>query len=164
MANQDDWKDLLKQYEPVSLDRWLKENAPKVSSFEEPPPEIKRRQLEDLLQTMRMTKEEFITLALSQPDLWTDEELHYLEAAYAGGDSERIEQFAMEYFYGTRWPKTKEKEEPVQQIEEDKLETNLDPPDLPSGTASIPDLPALEGTLDVGKWWEKRPSRPKRRP
>lgn len=154
------WEGLLNLLKPETRSEWLERNAPKPPSHLVVPEEVKKEDVRDILQEVGLTKEEFIDLALSQADLWDEDELHYMESVLDGADPTLLEELAHQYFSGLRQPK-KEEELPPPPPKRDQLETSLVPPDLPDRVSSIPDLDVLEGTMDVGKWWEQKkgPSR-----
>ena len=151
------WAGLLDFLRPKGPTEWLEHNAPKAPSHLVAQEEIKKEDVKGILQEVGMTKEEFIELALSQPDLWDEDEKYYMEAVLDGSEDDHLlEQLAHQYFSGARQPKKKE-EPPPPPPKEDRLDLSLVPPDLPDRVSTIPDLDVLEGTMDVGKWWEKKP-------
>jgi hypothetical protein len=156
------FENFLEDVRPKTTEEWLNKEAPKPPA---PPSmivkdEIKTKDVTELLKQLELTAEEFVALALSYQELWTEEELHYLEAVLDGGDRSRLEGLAVDFFSGRRQPKTKEETPPTQKPE-NELDMSLLPPDLPLGdrTSSIPSLSELEQSINVGKWWEKPSSK-----
>lgn len=148
------WTGLLDFLKPKSTEEWLRSAAPTPPSHLVIPEKITKEEVRSILHEVGMTKEEFVELALSQPELWDEDEKYYLEATLDGElEGKLLEQLAHQYFSGARQPKKKQEGASVQVAK--KLDDTLVPPDLPDRVSTIPDLDVLKGTMDVGKWWEK---------
>lgn len=154
------WSSLLEKMRPKSLEEWFRKEAPRVEVSigvdKSVPKSVVGEAGPSILQSLGLSREEFVELALSQPDLWDEDEKYYMESVLDGADPTQLEQLATQYFSGARRPKRKEEKPPAPPPPPPELDTQLVPPDLPNRISSIPDLPVLEGTMDVGKWWEKK--------
>lgn len=153
----DDWKGLLSYIKPRTageLHELFDARPPCPPDMNDTPSPVERSQ-QTLLEQLRITKNEFVELALTQPDLWNPDELDYLHlAAEEGSTDEHLEELAQVYFSGERQSK---KPPPKQHVPvPPKLDMSLEEmPDLPR-TTTIPDLEVLGGTESVDRWWEKQ--------
>jgi hypothetical protein len=107
-----------------------------------------------------LDREEFLELALQEPDVWNDGELDEIMAAYSGsGDEKRLEFLAREFLTGYRTEQLPPKElhHFAQTEEEIREELGLEDEDLDltpeSRSPSILSMEPGEGELDVGDWW-----------
>lgn len=152
------WEDLLEYTRPRSkaeLHELFDLKPPQLPDPSEPPMQEEPPREPTLLEQLRLKPDEFVELALQQPNLWTEDELDYLNlVAYEGEIDERLDELAKEYFTGDR-QRQEEPGDPTPPPAPAALDTSVDLPDLP-GTTTIPDLDVLEGTADVDRWWEKQ--------
>lgn len=103
-------------------------------------------------------KDEFVELALQQPEVWEDGELDDIMDSFVGeGSPERLEHLAREFFTGYRTapppaPPTPPKIPTVDEIKED-LGLEDEDIDLSPLPGSISDMETSDDTVDVGDWW-----------
>jgi len=150
------WEGMLAYFKPRTteeLHSYFDAKPPAPPDPNERPPEVEHRR-PTLFDQLHLTEEEFVELALSQPQMWEDEELDYLHlAAEEGETDERLEGLANIYFSGVRHSQKAKRTTPPPTP---SLNTSLsDMPGMP-GITTIPDLDVLEGTKSVDRWWEKQ--------
>lgn len=109
-----------------------------------------------------LDKDEFIELALQEPDVWNDGELEEIMEAYSGGgDNKRLEFLAREFLTGYRTAQLPPKVQHRAQTEEEiREELGLEDEDVEltpeSRSPSILSMELGEGELDVGDWWTSK--------
>lgn len=107
-----------------------------------------------------LDREEFLQLALQEPDIWDDGELDEIMEACAGsGDEKRLEFLAREFLTGYRTQQLPPRDQPrrAQTEEEIREELGLENEDVDlspdGGSTSILSMEPGEGEIDVGDWW-----------
>lgn len=112
-----------------------------------------------IFEEIGVEKEEFVELALQQPELWDDGELgEIMDSFVTDTNTERFESLARDFFTGYKTAPVKPPEPPKRQTaEEIREELGLEgedielEPDLLS--MSIDDMDKPKDAIDVGDWW-----------
>lgn len=147
-----------------AIQRYIKPRSPSEVLGFFPPQEPEPSSLaggdeEDFISQFGLTFDEFVDLAMQQPELWDEHELEDLVGAFTGDvPKARIHNLAIEYFTGQRRDRQGKQVEPpspkpTMTLDEDLGEAQLEEPK--SVMAPIPDMDKPAGSLDVGEWWSK---------